>query len=762
VNRRARLVVGAVVIALLAAFVLARFSITADVTHFLPQGSDVRLAKLSRALATSEIARTMVLLYEGDDAADRASGLAERLRDDERFERVVGGLEPDRLDAITEALFPYRYHLAPPLEGTVDVRARASMPQTLAQRRLFLADPIGGWDRWQLRLADSAGGGLTIDGEGRLVTADGEAAVVFARTAGSPLRFEDAAPAVDALADEDAFRTGAHFYAVGAERSIRADVRNISILSVLGIVLLFALAFRSFQALGLAFLPTGVGVLAGLAAVLALWGRVHGLTLAFGASLLGVCVDYPVHLLSHYRATGDSEGAARHVRAGLLLGAGTTLAGFGGLVFTSFPGIREIAVFSTVGVAAALTTTLLLVPALITPREPEDLGSLMTLGPRLAAARTEVWVLVILAVVACAYTLPRLDWNDTVSALSGMDPGLQAQEARITARIARDDPGRLVVVFAPDVETALPVVEQAVDRLAAAVDAGELTGYRALTGLLPSAATQAARAAAVYGHADRWEQVLTDSGMQASAFAPFLDAARGAAPAPLGWAEASTGAAGELLRPHVLETDDGGVILLTWLRGLADSAAVHARLADLGDDVVLFEQAAFLDAIQADYRVRTSRLVLVGLFLVAVVLLLRYRAVRPAFAAFLPAVLAAGTSLAVLALCGVRPHLLHLASTLLVLSIGVDFGVFLVEHRNSDRAFAASLRAITVAAGTTVLSFGALAISSQPALRAIGATAGVGVLLALLFAPAGLVLTRSLDRRDPKESIPRPPPEEQP
>ncbi len=747
-TRRARLALGAAAIAALGLFVATQFAITADVTHFLPEGNDERLARLSRALATSEMARTMVLLFEGDDPAAEAAALAESLRDDPRFERVVGGMEPDRLAEVTDALFPWRYHLAPPLAdpAAVDFRARATMPQTLAQRRQLLADPVGAWDRWQLALAESAGGGLTIDGDGRLVTADGAAAVVFARTKGSPLKFEDAAPAVDALAEVDAFRTGAHFYAVGAERAIRADVRNISILSALGIVLLFALSFRSLHALALAFLPTGVGVLAGLAACLLLWGRIHGLTLAFGASLLGVCVDY--------RAGGDPDGAARHVRAGLFLGAGTTVAGFAGLVLTSFPGIREIAVFSAVGVAAALTTTLVLVPALLGPRDPEPLPRFAALAPRLAASRLEVWILVAVAVGACAWALPRLDWNDTVTALSAMDEDLQAEEARITARIARDDPGRLVVVFADDVDAALPVVEAAAARLDAAVAAGELAGFRALTGLLPSARTQTTRAAEIYGAHD-WEGLLAASGLQAAAFAPFLDEVGGAAPPPLMWAEASQGAAGELLRPHVLPTDDGRVAVLTWMRGLADAAAVRARLTDLGDDVVLFEQAAFLDAIQADYRVRTTRLVLLGLVFVGLVLLLRYRAPRPALAAFLPALLAAGTSLAALSALGVRPHLLHLASTLLVLSIGVDFGVFLVEHRTSSTAFAASLRAIVVAAGTTVLSFGALAISSQPALRAIGATAGIGVLLALLFAPAGLVLTRALATDVDHETIPR-------
>ncbi len=746
--RGARLAISAGALAALVLFVALRFNLTADVTHFLPAGSDARLAQLNRALADSEVARTMVLLFEGPDAADRAEVLAGHLRDDERFERVVSGVEQDRLDAVRESLFDRRYLLADrDLDRAVrELNAALLVPHPAEQRAELLADPLGAWRAWQRRLADAAGGGLTIDGEGRLVTPDGAAAPVFARTAGSALKFEDAAPAVDALADVDAARTGAHFYAVGAERSIRDDVRRISLLSALGIVLLFGLAYRSAPALVLAFLPSGVGVLAGLATCLLLWGRVHGLTLAFGASLLGICVDYPVHLLAHHRLLGDPDAARRAVRPGLLLGAGTTLAGFGGLVLTSFPGIREIAVFAAAGVAGALATTLFMIPPLLRRRSPASPRSPGRLRRRLASARPAALALVLVAVALCALALPRLEWDDTVAALSSLDPDLQAQEARIQARISRDDPGRLVLVFAPDVDAALPVVEAAAQRLDAAVAADELTDYRALTDLLPSTGRQRERAAAWYGAepADAVRRALTDAGLAPEPFGAALVELAGPAPTPLGWEEAAAGPAGELLRPHVLPIDDG-VAVLAWLRGLRDADAVAERLSDLGPDVLLFEQAAFLDSIQADYRLRTSRLVALGLFAVAAVLLLRYRRVRPTLAAFAPAVLAAATSLAILSLAGARPHLLHLASTLLVLSMGVDFGVFLVEHRDREASLAASMRAVAVAAGTTVLSFGALALSSQPALRAIGLTCGLGVLLALVLAPAGLALVGSTE-----------------
>ena len=96
--------------------------------------------------------------------------------------------------------------------------------------------------------------------------------------------------------------------------------------------------------------------------------------------------------------------------------------------------------------------------------------------------------------------------------------------------------------------------------------------------------------------------------------------------------------------------------------------------------------------------------------------------------------------LSLLSLLGVRPTLLHLAACLLVLSIGVDYGVFLVEQRHDPVGLRGALPSVAVAAGTTALSFGTLAISPQPALQAIGSVAGLGVLAALILAPACLSL----------------------
>jgi predicted exporter len=182
---------------------------------------------------------------------------------------------------------------------------------------------------------------------------------------------------------------------------------------------------------------------------------------------------------------------------------------------------------------------------------------------------------------------------------------------------------------------------------------------------------------------------------------------------------------------------DDGVALLTFLRGVEDAEAIEASLDGL-EGVRYFDQQRFLSDLYGHYRAQATRLVLAGLVVVFALLYLRYRRLRLAFTATAPALLAAGTTLALFSLFGVAINLLHMLGLLLVLSIGVDYGIFLVESRAESQALRASILSILIACASTCLAFGLLALSSFPALAALGATIGVGVLLSLVLAPTAL------------------------
>jgi predicted exporter len=103
--------------------------------------------------------------------------------------------------------------------------------------------------------------------------------------------------------------------------------------------------------------------------------------------------------------------------------------------------------------------------------------------------------------------------------------------------------------------------------------------------------------------------------------------------------------------------------------------------------------------------------------------------------------------LSLFAALGHEINLLHVVSLLVVMGMGVDFGIYLVDSVESHRALGATLISILLCCLSTLFTFGMLALSSHPGLRAIGLTSAIGIALSFLFAPATLLLTRADEER---------------
>lgn len=789
--------IAAFLLALMGLFVGLRLEVTSEITHFLAAGDDARLAKLSRQLAESDLTKTTILVVgtdgEWSDTTAAADAIAQTLADHEEVAWVRVGWAEDHNDAIYDLYYPRRLYFtagsADELEATLsdtgledaakELQRQFRLPTAAMVKRIAPADPLLRYPAILDRLEQARAGQLTVV-DGFFQTSEGEAVIVFA-SVHSPFRAVHQGPLqatidrrVAALAgDHPGLRvrqSGVGRFALRAEARIRGDITRISIASTIGVIALFLILFRGPRMVVLSMVPIAAGVLTATAVSLLVFGRVHGLTLAFGASLIGICIDYPVHLFNHHvlePEPGGPEATARRIRPGLLLGAGTTVAGFVGLGWTSFPGVREIAVFAVLGVAAALATTLWVLPPLMAdaPRPvklqralAERAGGLLeAMGRR----RGVLWGLPALALVAIGIAVPRLDFEDDVAALTQTETDLLEEDEAVRALVSRMDAGRMVVAIGGDTEAALRKNDAVHEVLVEARAAGELAEFRSLHALLWSRALQLDNLAA-YGDADafveRLDAAFVRQQFRAGVFGEFEDDLRalqaGDGPAPLDYAALAESPLGDAAASMRVELD-GQVGVLTLLREVEDVDALSARLdaAEL-DDVHLFDQRALMAELYGRHRAQTLQLVGVGLLAVFGMIVARYRRLGPALAAFVPALLAAATALAAIVLMGFSITLLHVVSLLLVLSMGVDYGVFLAEsQRGGDLGsrpeatstgapgrVAATLLSLLACCLSTVLAFGLLAMSSNPALRAIGLTTGLGVLISLVLAPTALIL----------------------
>ena len=194
------------------------------------------------------------------------------------------------------------------------------------------------------------------------------------------------------------------------------------------------------------------------------------------------------------------------------------------------------------------------------------------------------------------------------------------------------------------------------------------------------------------------------------------------------------------MRPLLADFGDE-IAVNTFLQGVKSPEAVRRAIEGL-PGVHFFDQLQFLNDVYAEFRSTTVRQIFTGNFLVIGLLLLRYRRLRPALAAFFPSVLVSLILLGSFAGLGVETSLLHVVGLVMVLGMGVDYGVFVVDSASHPEEMGVTMLSTFLGSITTVFTFGVLALSQHPALRALGITIGVGILLSFLLAPLALLLLR--------------------
>jgi predicted exporter len=167
------------------------------------------------------------------------------------------------------------------------------------------------------------------------------------------------------------------------------------------------------------------------------------------------------------------------------------------------------------------------------------------------------------------------------------------------------------------------------------------------------------------------------------------------------------------------------------VRAVREALAPREALQE--NTALVIDLKAEADRLYAGYFERALMMAAVGL---AVIVALLFGALRDAgrvARVMLPLAAAVLVVATAHALAGTLLNLLHLVGLLLVVAIGSNYALFFDRIAQGGAPAARTLASLTLANVTTVASFGVLALSDIPVLRAMGSTVGLGAFAALVF-----------------------------
>jgi predicted exporter len=736
--------------------------ISSDVLDLIPVDGQAPELILIRSLASQAEARTMLFALTAANGQPAPAGAAARfaagLGREPAFEQVVVMGDTAARDTLGRELFEQRLTLLFPLwlreraavyaatggapAGFSDWLAHdtaaalgrfLATPGALVFQEMIPADPLllmpGAVDRLKdgLALVQPAASGAAA------------ATLVWARMAASPLSEAGQAPAFAAIertavsvrAEYPGFAvayTGVNRFAAASRARIEREVAWLNALS-LAAVLAVAFTFIRGVHRGLHLIPVVLlSVLGAWTCATLAFNRLHIMVFAVGSLLTGVAIDYGFYLFMQppARPQEDYWDKVRRLAKPLLASCLTTVAGFTLLLFSELPFLRQLGVFVGAGLVCALAAAVVYFSTVRNPFLDARLfrgGAGLPAGVRRGSRR-----LLIAAWIIALPGLALLKWRDDVRELEIPSPELTREDARINALFGEQADRTVYLTYGRSATDARASLEKLDMWLRAA--GGGRTRTVGLGAVVPTVAmhTQAMQFRREHPEfAAQLRAALAAAGFDEAAFAPFFEAyARHGTAAK----ESDLDTALRALQAKL--TGPVGLLLhtghpLSWFVTLAQATPTGAPPAET--HTVSMSQLQSLNRVFGRYRQSALWLSLTGLGIVGAGVLLSYGLRDGARIFAIPC----GACLGLFGWYGWLGHPLNLFHLL-----GAFLGVCLTHNYSIFSATSAYRRepppvSVRMSALTTAASFGVLALSGIPVVRALGSTVALMVIAALLM-----------------------------
>jgi predicted exporter len=747
-----------VIVALVVLLALRQgLSYDASILNLLPESDQQPLIQQAGEQINKEFSQRLILVLSGQDDQNlrRSVGIVARnLAQLTEISKVYWQLENSELSKLRDELYPFRFQLLDNgirqllLDGqyqAVRDRALLGLYGPFASSANSLSeDPFG----LHSALIMNQTGNLNLQVSNSLLkitNASRPSYLMILTLNGDAFSPELQTRVLGAIATQhnqlsgsvDKPRmSGMLIHAAAGAQQAKNEISTIGLGSLIGIVIVVLFVFRRFKPLVLLLFPVAIGCVFATAIASLIFDKVHLVTFAFGAGLVGVSIDYAMHFLCERRVSAAS-GVLDRILPGLVLGLFSSVMAYAALLLTPFPGLRQMAVFSVAGLGASWLTVVLWFPLLTAndarqaPGFTSQLASLRERFPKLES-RPRLAAIFVLPVMLAVGLVWNAKGQDDIRLLQTSPESLLAQEQQLRELLGTRSSSRFFLVSAATLESNLQKQEQLVAALEVLKQDGLIDGFQSLSTSLPSIKRQVENIALVESlYASQlasFYRLLNLTKFDESNAVSALEQAKGNILMLETWEQLALSREQHGLFIGGENPDVATVIRITGNLGGLSLERLNA-LATATAGVIFVDSLQNISMLMERYRIQVSSWVVLAYLVVFLVLLVRYK--NQLWRVVLPPLLASVFTLAILAQVEGGINLFHVMALILVLGIGLDMGIFLIETGEASHTWLA----VSLSAFTSLMAFGLLALSETPVLHHFGLTVAIGLTLVWLFAP---------------------------
>ncbi len=165
--------------------------------------------------------------------------------------------------------------------------------------------------------------------------------------------------------------SGTPFSSHQNSNSANKEITIISTVSILIVIILLFTVFGSPIPILFSLLSILLSIVSAILMTMGFFHKLHILTLVFGTSLIGSCIDYSIHFFTHWagnKKLNSGDEIRKHLLPGLTLAIVSSVLCYAILMFAPFNLLKQMSLFSLTGLTSSFLTTIGLFPYIKMPQ----------------------------------------------------------------------------------------------------------------------------------------------------------------------------------------------------------------------------------------------------------------------------------------------------------------------------------------------------------------------------------------------------------
>ena len=543
----------------------------------------------------------------------------------------------------------------------------------------------------------------------------------------------------------DAF--GAVLIAVANAQQIKKDIQLTVGVAITLLLIILVFFYRKLTLPIILFMPTIFGALLSVAFLFLIRGQISAISLGIGAVLLGVTLDYSLHILTHIRNGESIKKLYKEVTSSILMSSLTTASAFLCLLFLQSQALQDLGIFAAVSVMGASVFALLFIPQVY--RVSEKQSNSKTLLDRIAAHNfhKNKWGLGLLFVLLLTsiFAYNHVTFDKDISKLNYEPQHLIDGRQRLESLTDMGSKSVYVAAYGEDQEKVLQTNDMVFSTLQQLKDDGDIINFSSVGALVHSQKVQKSKIAVwkTFWDAETIDSVKTNLitssnnlGFKPETFSPFYALLNNDfEPLQIGDYKNITAFS---IDDYVTTADDFTTVTSLVKTNTEGATTIHKTFTEIPQALTIDRQSmneTFLGILKNDF----NRLIGYSILAVLLLLFLFYRSFSLTLVTSVPIFLTWFLTLGIMGLCGLQFNIFNIIISTFIFGLGIDYSIFitnglLVELRTAEKALTTHKTSIILSVITTILGVGVLIFAKHPALYSISLVSLIGILSAVFVA----------------------------